>query len=130
MILNLLPAFIVIAVAFFALGFIFGFKKGEKYINRTAVIDAVVDISAKEIIQDEKKKSENKHFSIEHYPLSNRYYPKYKDNYLQKKSSTGVIGVASFFEYSDHFTNEQDARSYIEKAKEHMLKTNVVTIQM
>jgi len=75
-------------------------------------------------------KKSDPHCSVEHYPLTGRYYAKYKGDYLRKNKSTGIIELLEdyLFPYSNHFNSEEGAWELIELFKEHKLKVNVRTI--
>ncbi len=75
-------------------------------------------------------RSVSDYFSIEYYPITDRYYPKYKSFYLKTNYSTGIIEkkVDYLFSYAEYGRNEQEAKSLIEKFKEQYLKENVKTI--
>ena len=70
------------------------------------------------------------YFSVEFYPLTNRYYPKYKNYYLKKQWTTGIIEKleAFLFTYADYGATEEEANKIIELFKEQQLKENVITI--
>lgn len=70
-------------------------------------------------------------FSIEFYPITNRYYPKYKKKYLRKSYSTGIVeSIDEFlFPYADHGKSEEEAYRIINLFKEQQLKENVITIK-
>jgi hypothetical protein len=121
---------IISAILFFIAGFYFGVKKGKKYINQNVVLDAVIDAAAAEIKDKEEKEKIKNDFYIEHYPLTNRYYPRYKGFYLKRDYHTGIIEKMDpyLFAYSNNFSTERDARNFIELAKEHMIKVNVTKI--
>ena len=70
-------------------------------------------------------------FSIEHYPITKRYYPKYNDYYYLKVNElTGIIEKkdAYFFSHADYGETEEEAKELIEKFKEQQLKVNVKKI--
>lgn len=75
-----------------------------------------------------KKKS---HFTIEYYPATNAYYPKYKNWYLKKSIFTGIVELKEpfLFGYADSFSTEAQADRLIELFKEQQLKENVKVIQ-
>lgn len=78
--------------------------------------------------QEEKK--ETPLFTIEYYPLSNRYYPKCNDDYLTKDFTTGAVEIQPkrFFNYASHFKTEKYALEFIDLFKEHQLKEKVEVI--
>lgn len=84
--------------------------------------------------KEESKQSDansvGKYFSIEYYPITNRYYPKYKGYYLGTNPLTGIIEKKEeyLFAFAEYGRNEQQAKKLIEKFKEQWLKVNVKTI--
>ena len=66
-------------------------------------------------------------FTIEHYPITGRYYPTYNNYYLKTQSSTGIVKpIESFlFAYADKFNTEEGARRLIDLFKEQQLKENI-----
>lgn len=68
-------------------------------------------------------------FYIEHYPLSGRYYPKYKRHYLTKQYPSGVICIEDECEFGASFNNQKAAEAFIDKAKEHLFKKGIQTIK-
>lgn len=71
------------------------------------------------------------YFSVEFYPLTGRYYPKYYDCYLQKECNTGIVKQLKgfLFAYADYGKTEEEADKIIEMFKEQRLKENVRTIE-
>jgi hypothetical protein len=69
-------------------------------------------------------------FSIEYYPITDRYYPKYKSYYLQTRHSTGIVEKIEdyLFSFAEYGKNEDEAKKLIERFKEQWLKENVKTI--
>jgi hypothetical protein len=68
-------------------------------------------------------------FTIEHYPLSGNFYPKYKQYYLYTKYDSGAIELREDNIYAQCFESERSARAYIELAKERLFKSNVRIIK-
>jgi len=79
-----------------------------------------------------EEKEEIALFSIEHYPLSNKYYPKYKKGYINRNYSTGILGIKDSFEWASvlYFSDEESARKIIEEFKEQEFKETVKTIKV
>ena len=77
-----------------------------------------------------KEEKLNKRFSIEHYPLTGRYYPRYGNYYLNTNYSTGIIELTEYdlFVYADYSKTEKGAIEIINLFKEQYLKANVKTI--
>lgn len=75
--------------------------------------------------------NEDKNFTIEHYPITNRYYPKYKNFYLQRDYKTGIVFKKEeyLFAFADNFKTEKDCYQIIELFKEQQLKENIKTIK-
>ena len=71
-----------------------------------------------------------KKFTIEYYPKTRRYYPKYGDNYLKTRYMTGITEKVEdyLFVFADYSTTEEGAKRKIELFKEQQLKENVRTI--
>lgn len=71
-------------------------------------------------------------FSIEHYPITKRYYPKYKGSYLQLSKSTGITTLIEpfLFAYADHGETVEEAKKIIELYKEQWNKVGVVNIPL
>ena len=67
---------------------------------------------------------------IEYYPITARYYPKYKSYYLRTRYSTGIVEELEdyLFAYADYGRNEYEAKKIIDEFKEQQLKENVKTI--
>lgn len=55
-------------------------------------------------------------FTIEHYPVTNKYYPKYKDKYLYLDYITGFYELKSerLMAYCEHGRTKQEALKIIE----------------
>lgn len=75
--------------------------------------------------------NEDENFTIEYYPIINRYYPKYKNFYLERDYTTGIVFTKEgyLFAYADSFKTEKDCYQIIELFKEQQLKQNVKTIK-
>ena len=69
-------------------------------------------------------------FSIEHYPVTGRYYPKFGDNYLKMNRATGIVTEVGEYRFmtATYGTTKQEALEYIALFKEQKFKDNVVTI--
>ena len=69
-------------------------------------------------------------FSVEYYPLTGRYYPKYKGYYLRTNYDTGIIVKTKdyLFHLAEYGKTGQEAKEIIELFKEQSLKNNVKTI--
>lgn len=80
--------------------------------------------------KDDQSEPKSK-FSIEFYPLTGRYYPKYEDYYLRTQYGTGIMDLqeSRYFMYADYGKTEQEADAIIAKFKEQRLKENVTTIK-
>jgi hypothetical protein len=70
-------------------------------------------------------------FSVEFYPLTNRYYPKWKSYYMITRSNTGITELIGdhLFAYAQYGDTEKDADEIIARFKEQQLKENVKTIK-
>ncbi len=79
--------------------------------------------------EKEPKKEDLDGFYIEHYPLTSRFYPKYRRHYLRKPYPLGVICVEDELEFGVSFNNQKHAEAFIERAKEHLFNKGVQTIK-
>ncbi len=79
-----------------------------------------------------KTNKDSKSFSLEYYPITNRYYPKYKQFYLLTDPNTGIINTkeSCLFTFVDFATTREKAESIIDLFKEQQLKHNVKTIYL
>ena len=79
-------------------------------------------------LQEEKYKVD---FTIEFYPLTQRYYPMYKGKYMQIEYNTGIVKLKEpyLFAYASFGLNEEEADAIIARFKEQRLKQNVVIIK-
>lgn len=75
--------------------------------------------------------TDDKDFTIEHYPITGKYFPKYKGKYMDTYYQSGIIRTIGdhLFAYADNFKTEKEAREHIVLFKEQQLKENVKTIQ-
>lgn len=71
-------------------------------------------------------------FTVEHYPLTKRYYPKYGDHFLQKDKQRGTIEKIEpfLFAFADYGLTEEEAIKLIDLFKEQRLKENVKVIEI
>lgn len=71
-------------------------------------------------------------FEIEHYPITGRFYPKYRGDYIQRNSDTGIYGLLGehLFAFADYGTTEQNAQEIIRMFKEQRLKDGVIKIKV
>lgn len=79
---------------------------------------------------DYKEEDYDPDFTIEHYPETGRYYPKYKKNYLRKEYSTGIVDIRDNMNFANYGSSEEQALHLIELFKEQKLKKNVTTIKV
>ena len=71
-------------------------------------------------------------WSIEHYPETGRYYPRYKDgNYTKRDYNTGIYGFEDpyFFHYADYGKTEQEAWHIVDLVNEQQFKQNVIVLR-
>lgn len=82
---------------------------------------------------EQKPKSKYDDFSVEHYPETGLYYPKYKSSYLKKHFRTGIVdlihGSWQGITYGDKFQTESEAWRHIDLFIEQRFKENVKTIK-
>lgn len=78
------------------------------------------------------KKEDKNIFSLEYYPITDRYYPKYKNYYLKTNYYTGIVETKEYylFPYAEYSKTKHGAEEIIEKFKEQILKENVKTINL
>ncbi len=70
-------------------------------------------------------------FSVEHYPLTGKYFANHKGFYLHRSHFTGIIEELEpyLFSYADKFLTIEAAKQCIELFKEQQLKENVKTYE-
>lgn len=106
----------------------------------TVIVTVIAFFVGKYAAKAKEKKLETKplkvektdtRFSIEFYPLTKRYYPKYESYYLQRRHNTGIVEKLEsyLFTYADYGKTEKEAEQIISLFKEQQLKENVVVIQ-
>lgn len=71
----------------------------------------------------------NSKYSLEYYPESKKYYAKYKNGYLKRRFSTGMIEVDEFI-WADSFQSENSALSLCKLHQEQQGKVGVITISV
>lgn len=78
-----------------------------------------------------KKKDGKSDFTIEFYPITGRFYPKFHNMYLILRNGTGIVETCPsyVFAYAVYGETEDDADKYIELYKEQQLKKNIITIK-
>ena len=69
-------------------------------------------------------------FTIEHYPESRKFYPRYKNFYLKKEYSTGIVKTVDEMRWGQASISEISALRIIELFKEQKFKKNVTTIKV
>lgn len=106
--------------------YLFGEKENMKDINFEATPPP-----EKPIVEKIKTMVKPK-FTVEHYPLTKRYYPKYGDHFLQEDRQRGTIKKIEpfLFAFADYGWTEEDAIKLIDLYKEQCLKENVRTIEV
>ncbi len=70
----------------------------------------------------------NSYFKIVNYPITGVYFPKYKGDWLNKSSRSGIIRIETYFFIADSCSTEEEAKEYIELYKEQWFKKNVKVI--
>lgn len=71
-------------------------------------------------------------WSIEYYPETNRYYPRYKNgNYIKRDYNTGIYGFKEpyFFHHADYGKTEQEAWKIVDLVNEQKFKNNVIVLR-
>jgi hypothetical protein len=68
-------------------------------------------------------------YSVEHYPITGRFYPKRDGRYIKRNYQTGIYELlnACHFMYADHAQTEDDAWKIIDLVIEQHDKVNVQT---
>lgn len=84
------------------------------------------------ILQSIKDRFGPKRFTIEHYPLTRKYFVKYGDKYLRVNSMTGIVETVSEYLFTHAITchDIERAEYLISMFKEQKLKENVITIKV
>lgn len=79
------------------------------------------------VVEPVKKVSKYNGFSVEHYPLTNRWYPKIGEDYMKKNPHTGIIEKRQPFSFTwaDYAQTEEGAWAIIDLYIEHWSKVNV-----
>ena len=90
---------------------------------------AVIEIHGRYFVK--KESSKPRKFTIEHYPLINRYYPKYNGCLIHRCASTDIWKQRPLdwpeLQFGAYGNTEEQALSMIEEFSEQVLKKNVVT---
>ena len=78
--------------------------------------------------KETKETKEKSDLYIEYYPLTNRYYPKHKQNYIKRNYLTGIYETMKpfLFSFADYGKTEEEALKIIKLFSEQYLKKNVV----
>lgn len=82
---------------------------------------------SKEVETEQIKQPE---FTIEFYPLTNKYFPKYLDYFLYKDSTTGIVDTTTLMVITYSFNSEDKAKELINLFKEQSLKENIKIINV
>jgi hypothetical protein len=79
----------------------------------------------------DQNKLESK-FTIAHYPITGRFYPKYKNKYIHKQSFSGLYDIWEWdtIEVATYSESEQGAMEIIRVFKEQYLKVGTKTIKV
>jgi hypothetical protein len=126
----------ILLILFTFLGYRLGVAESTKEIGKIVGKDVnkIKDLSFdnfKSVIEsDYKEEDYDPDFTIEHYPESQKYYPKYKKNYLKKDYHSGIVMVEERMRWADSRIHEKDALRLIELFKEQKLKKNMKTIRV
>ncbi len=66
-------------------------------------------------------------FTIEHYPITGKYFPKYGNQYMLERFQTGIIELVDeyLFAYADSYSSKERAEKDILMFKEQQLKENI-----
>ena len=77
-----------------------------------------------------KKKEDTSPFTIEYYPLTKMYIPKYYHYYLDVFCKTGIVSTTTNLIIAESFKTEEEAIELINKFKEQRFKKGVRIIQI
>lgn len=72
----------------------------------------------KEIIKEpiiEEVENPYKDCEIEHFPINNKYFPKYQKQYIQKYITTGEYHLTLRITFADSFNTKEEALKYLDK---------------
>ena len=69
-------------------------------------------------------------FTIEYYPITNNYLPKYGEYYLRINPRTGIVEKKKYLCYSNCFNTEILARHLLNTFKEQELKESLIIIKV
>lgn len=94
------------------------------------MLDWLKKIFKKEEVLEDETSSEigngfSRAFTIEHYPMTNRYYPKYDDYFLYKDPDTGLYRMSGYMPYSEYSETLEGAKKIIDEYKELQLKEGI-----
>jgi len=68
-------------------------------------------------------------FKIKYYSLTKKYFPMYREDYMNKEL-TGIVSTTRWIETADSFKTEEEAREFIILFKEQQLKENIEVIKV
>lgn len=68
-------------------------------------------------------------FTIEYYPFSNMYFPKFKGKYIQSQYPSMILKTTSDNLFADKAYTEKGAEEIIAKFKEQRLKQGILIIK-
>ncbi|MCP4394957.1 MAG: hypothetical protein GY804_11925 [Alphaproteobacteria bacterium] len=76
----------------------------------------------------EKEQSIKDNCTIEYYPLSKKYYPKYRGQFMNIYSFTGnIVELATFMCHGKGFVSERGARELLNKYIEQQFSINTIS---
>ena len=140
--MTLFVMMIIAGIINYFIGYYIGVRRGRTGILKKDV-ESIVESKVEPIVEgtvenptdlsfDNFKESNeyDSDFTIEHYPESRKFYPKYKDLYLKTKYSTGIVQTENEMYYAQSTTDEIGALRLIELYKEQKFKKNVATIKV
>lgn len=84
---------------------------------------------------DGSASSKYRHFEVEHYPLTNAYFVKYKGKYLRRAYITGMVELVNHSDesmgifYATKFNREADAWSFVDLFIEQRHKDGVTVLR-
>ena len=80
-----------------------------------------------EVVEPPKPRSKYDDFSVEHYPLTGKFFPKCGRMYMKRGYHTGIYELQKpeYFMYADSARTEDDAWKIVDLYMEQQLKQNV-----
>lgn len=81
-----------------------------------------------EEVPEEEGDGMEEDFTIEHYPISGKYFPKYRGYYLYRNSTKGIYETQTYMVYAVEHSTEDKCYETIALFKEQKLKVGMKVI--